>query len=433
MGGFILVKILMHESQGYNFFEAFTFSFALVTVLHFVGSCMQYGIGRIKAVQKWANFALPTDMLAASDSVLGEANCLMVGIVGQVFMDTLNGLNQGRMNMDFCTQFWSEYASIPTAFSWVATGAVLSVQGESGYDWADEAVPLCVLMAGIWQFVGTTFGGHKLLQANGDEKFWKSKEKWETVQYFSKIGVRATTEGWKNDCFCLVKKHELDSCLFERIKPVHEDYMASITEPQPMSGMSTPGKNPESACSKSVRDKILQKRYNSSRRRERMAHWSNLEKKYFVKKVDQLCVAKPHKNWFVTFEVESQNTRQDVSGEKEIFGKHIWQFMTVLIAALTGCYSYLKIAKDIETEEVVQGGLEALKDVSGLAWGVFAVYNIIVLMYYRRSCFNSIYSGWYFTLNILRCKCCKSEEQNLETVFRQKCESESVEYRITRI
>jgi len=88
-----------------------------VTALHFVGSCLQYWIGTMKFVKAWANFALPPDMLAASDSVLLEANCIKVGIVGQVFMDTFNGLNQGRMGMDFCTQFWSEYASLPTAYS----------------------------------------------------------------------------------------------------------------------------------------------------------------------------------------------------------------------------------------------------------------------------------------------------------------------------
>jgi len=134
VGGFLLVQIFMHDSQGYDFYEALSIALGIVIILHYVGSCLQYFIGKIKSVQQWANFALPPDILAASDSVLLEADCITVGIVGQVFMDTFNGLNQGRMDMNFCTQFWSEYASIPTAFSWVATGAVVSVQGESGYE-----------------------------------------------------------------------------------------------------------------------------------------------------------------------------------------------------------------------------------------------------------------------------------------------------------
>merc|ERR1712018_1051767 len=98
-------------NMGVPFIEAMLIAAAYVVVLHFVGSCLQYFIGKIPAIQKWANMNLPTDMLAASDSVLQNANFLTVGIVGQVFMDTANGLNQGRMNMNFCTQFWSEYAS----------------------------------------------------------------------------------------------------------------------------------------------------------------------------------------------------------------------------------------------------------------------------------------------------------------------------------
>jgi len=40
-------------------------------------------------------------MLAASDAVLKEAGCFRVGLIGYVFMDTANGLNQGRINMEF--------------------------------------------------------------------------------------------------------------------------------------------------------------------------------------------------------------------------------------------------------------------------------------------------------------------------------------------
>jgi len=32
-------------------------------------------------------------------------------------------------------------------------------------------------VAATWQFLGTTFGGYKLLSASKDEIFWKNKEK----------------------------------------------------------------------------------------------------------------------------------------------------------------------------------------------------------------------------------------------------------------
>jgi len=117
MGGFLLVKIYMHDRQGHNFSEALLIALAYVTILHFIGSCLQYYIGKVKSLKSWANFSLPPDILAASDSVLIDANCITVGIVGQVFMDTFSGMNQGRMSMGFCTQFWSEYASLPTGYS----------------------------------------------------------------------------------------------------------------------------------------------------------------------------------------------------------------------------------------------------------------------------------------------------------------------------
>jgi len=405
IGGFLLVQLFMNEGRG--FFQAIMIAFAFVTVLHFVGSCLQYWVGKVKSVQQWANFALPPDILAASDSVLLDANCLLVGIVGQVFMDTFSGLNQGRMNMAFCTQFWSEYASLPTAFSWVATGAVVSVQGESGYSWAADAIPICLLMAATWQFIGTTFGGYKLLKANKDEKFWKNKEKWETVQYFSKQGVKATKKGWQNDCFCLAKKNEalLIEPLFDSIGKIHAEYLSKVFK-------------------ESVKlSKKAQIEYNYGRSEARGKHWEDLRRKYFKDKKDgegKLEVKKPDmKEWYVTFVPGDDNTNQDAWREKELFYKITLQMLLVLIAVITGIYSYLSIAKDIETKVAVQDGINVLKGVRTRAWCVFVLYNVVVLVYYWRSFWNSIVSGLHYTLISLRCDCCRvSGNQHLETAFK---------------
>jgi len=273
VGGFLLVKVYMHDSEGYNFGEALLIAMAFVTVLHFVGSCFQYWIGKVKYLKTWANFSLPPDILAASDSVLLDANCITVGIVGQVFMDTFSGLNQGRMDMNFITQFFSEYASLPTGYSWVAFGAVLSVQGLRGYEWATHVLPICLIMAATWQFLGTTVGGYKIVKANKNEKFWKNKEKWETVQYFSRQGVKATKEGWRNDCFCLndkgVNQEDWES-LFDKIEPLNKKYIDTILDPK-----------------MSVREKkITQKTYNHDSLNVRTNHWKKLETLYFVGKID---------------------------------------------------------------------------------------------------------------------------------------------------
>jgi len=42
VGGFLLVKIYMHDKQGLNFSEALLIAMAYVTGLHFIGSCLQY-------------------------------------------------------------------------------------------------------------------------------------------------------------------------------------------------------------------------------------------------------------------------------------------------------------------------------------------------------------------------------------------------------
>ena len=153
--GFLFVTLFV-KIEDMDVPESFLLALAITIVLHFIGSCLQYYVGKIRAVQIWGNKELPPQLLAASDSVLKTANWVKVGIVGQVFMDTANGLNQGRMNMEFCTQFWSEYASIPNAISLVALGTVLAIEGfstelQKKYEWSDEAIPLIIMVAWLWQ------------------------------------------------------------------------------------------------------------------------------------------------------------------------------------------------------------------------------------------------------------------------------------------
>jgi len=409
VGGYLLVKIYMHDSQGYNFSESIIIALAFVTVLHFVGSCLQYWIGKLKTVQAWANFSMPPDILAASDSVLLEANCITVGLVGQVFMDTFSGLNQGRMGMDFCTQFWSEYASLPTGYSWVAVGAVLSVQGAEGYEWATDAIPICLLMAATWQFVGSTFGGYKMLNANGDELFWKNKEKWETVQHFSREGVKVTREGWIKDCFCLnVTDEGIEKSLFDRIRPVHEDYMSKISSPN-----------------QSVKEnKITQKIYNHDRSKLRKEHWEKLKSFYFEEKVPddtKVQIRKEFEDYFLRYEPICDRTNQNAWRQGKLIGIFTLQHFLVSAAITLGMFSYLFIGKDIETEVAVQNGMKVLTDVGSFELSVFAGYNIIVLVYYHHSFVNSLKSGWNSILSVVFCKWCKtSQDQTMETTFRMR-------------
>jgi len=97
------------------------------------------------------------------------------------------------------------------------------------------------------------------------------------------------------------------------------------------------------------------------------------------------------------------------------------QMILVVIALVSGIYSYLAVAKDIETKVAVQEGLGVLKKVSLTAWTVFVVFNLVVLIYYWRSCWDSLLSGARTLTSMLGmlCSCCVSRRnQNLETVFK---------------
>lgn len=87
-GGFLLIYVFVAEGWC-SFWEAWGASVAFVCILHFCGACAQWYIGTWPCVQHYANLAFPAEMLAASDAVLEEANCVKVGIIGFVFMDTM--------------------------------------------------------------------------------------------------------------------------------------------------------------------------------------------------------------------------------------------------------------------------------------------------------------------------------------------------------
>jgi len=261
-------------------------------------------------------------------------------------------------------------------------------------------------MAATWQFLGSTFGGYKLLRANKDECFWKNKEKWETVQHFSVEGARLTKEGWENDCYCLDATVEgIEESLFQKIRPVHEKYMEKILSPK-----------------QSVKEnKITQKIYNYERWTLRKEHWKKLKSIYFQEKshdASELQINQEYKEYFLTYEPICDRTDQNSWRQAKFIYTFTYQHFLVFAAIILGIYSYLVIGKDIETEAAVQHGLEVLKDVGSFQWLVFAVYNITVLVYYHKPLVNSLKSGWNSILSVIFCKwCTASQDQTMETTF----------------
>jgi len=324
-------------------------------------------------------------------------------------MDTFSGLNQGRMGMDFCTQFWSEYASLPTGYSWVACGAVLSVQGVKEFEWATHVLPLCLLMALTWQFLGTTLGAYKILKANANELFWKNREKWETVQHFYKLGVQATKQGWENDCFCLHLKgvacnvEDGMESLFSKIQPTQVNFTNKILSPN---GNVVTVKE----------RKITSKTFKNERSRLRSEHWDKLKEYYFDTELEGTLQVKEkyrNRNYFITFKPLHDRT------DRNDWRKGKYQLLLVLAAMILGYYSYLAIGRVVETEDAVLEGFSVLKDVSLSQWYAFALYNIVVLVYYHTSVMNSIYTSCSFIHSVLFCKWCRaSNNLYLETTFK---------------
>jgi len=199
-GGFILIQVL--DKEGVEFHWGLLISLALITVLHFTGSCAQWIIGKHPAVQLWLNKHAPILLLTASDSVYVGAGIFKTGLIGGVFPDTINGLNQGRMGMNCWIQFWSEWSALPNSTALTIGGALLGSNNSQAYN----ALPLVGLVALIINVVGGIFAMREFSKVFNDEEFWTALEKWTAVHHFLALGYLPTREGWENDCYFLGKR-----------------------------------------------------------------------------------------------------------------------------------------------------------------------------------------------------------------------------------
>ena len=222
-GGFLFVYVFV---SNYNFHISLAWIIGVfsIIILHYCGACAQWFIGSMRVVQFYLNRTLPPELLAASDSVLETAHCGLVGLIGYIFLDTANGLNQGRINMKFWTQLCSEWSSIPNAFAVVSLGATIALPAiypdeyeaiKNGDDddgennnaafkyilvLLDVLIPLLALIAGLVQFSGVTLAARILGKTIDTDDYMMAREKWTAVQFFYNVsGYVPSTEGWKND------------------------------------------------------------------------------------------------------------------------------------------------------------------------------------------------------------------------------------------
>eukprot|EP00486_Rosalina_sp_Unknown_P006071 CAMPEP_0201575646 /NCGR_PEP_ID=MMETSP0190_2-20130828/20970_1 /ASSEMBLY_ACC=CAM_ASM_000263 /TAXON_ID=37353 /ORGANISM="Rosalina sp." /LENGTH=489 /DNA_ID=CAMNT_0048005531 /DNA_START=965 /DNA_END=2434 /DNA_ORIENTATION=- len=420
--GFLFVSLFVNN-EGASIEASYFVALGLTVVLHFSGSCAQYYVGKIPAVQIWANKTLPPEMLAASDSVLKTANWFKVGVVGQVFMDTANGLNQGRMDMPFCTQFWSEYASIPNAIGLVSLGTILAIpsfgdEAQKNYDWAEDAIPLVFMITSLWQMIASSWGAKELLASSGTVPYWTALEKWATIQYFYRKGYVPTHKGWDNDVYQLGKADNDEQSLFDTI----EEYRKTNLDKSHVASTSMDFKKDTRGCAKYCKDlcstpkepdaqrKVIrtQKKLTEMSLELRKTHWERFEMKLeeFVK-TDDLTKVDPEKviaNYF-----------DDAEGWTLVI--HLLLTMGIFATGL-GCYAI--IARNVSLAIAVSQGVAALgsDNVSIYGWICLILFWVLIIMYFHKEYVEHIkdigFSFYYL------CTCGSKGEttnESIETVF----------------
>ena len=414
--GFLMVSLFV-ENNGFTVFQAWASAFGITIILHFSGSCAQYYCGKIRAVQIWGNRTLPPEMLAASDSVLKHANFFQVGIVGQVFMDTANGLNQGRMNMKFCTQFWSEWASIPSAFSLVSLGAVLAIPSfdhgiNEQYKWAEDALPLIAMMASIWQGIASSWGAKELLSSTKTTKYWTALEKWNIIQYFYSKGYVPTKEGWKEDVYQLStsKDNNLPS-MFELLKTAHDKKNTNDDSKESRIRLKSIKDTCKSMCSKPEDPLAIRREIQNQRKASeeaellRQQHYTRIEG-ILPDLVDKKLLTK------INIEPKTVGIFEDYNSNS----MYILHGIIVLLIFGCGIASYLFVAWPIGISDAVQIGIKVLgpSNVKIYGWISFILFWILVCNYYCKEIitnFRTCGSGIIFVFT-----CCKIDKA-WETVF----------------
>eukprot|EP01083_Nonionella_stella_P101673 288431_1 len=379
-GGFVFIQLLSDPNQGpnYNFFISWGIAIVAVCVLHFTGACTQWWLGTWPCIQIWANKTLPIEMLAASDAVLRDAGVVKVGLVGYIFMDTANGLNQGRINMDFWIQLFSEWTSIPNALGLVSLGATIAAQALEldDMDWTIIAVPLFILFSTLIQTAGGTFGARAMGDSTDSVKYWTSREKWTMFQFFQSEGYSPTRDGWNEDCFNLSKSNEahsdqFETQLFEMVAPLHCKYIESR----------------EKAKDSAERLKIFEQ-YRDDLTRVREIHYKNFDevKDEYVKQ-----------GWLLYEEPQSTSTGYFSVGPDDIEDLPRWKVQ--LWAILCGCatfafwVSFYGIYLQSSLQLAVKDGIGTLNNVDLFGWASCITFAAIVSFVYHIEIYSTCTSG----------------------------------------
>jgi len=398
-GGFLIVMVLIrNNSEFWSFFSATAVAIIMVVALHYTGACLQWMMGKLPFAQQWMNRAFPIEMLATSDAVLGDANWFKVGLVGFVFMDTANGLNQGRMEMEFWTQLFSEWGAFPNGLCLVSFGATLALNGLScdedrtsgclngNFAWTSQAIPLLFIMTGMTQFLGTSLGVGALAGSLDTDKYIMSREKWYIVHRMMGVGYIPTKKGWNEDIYELAKTDN----------PARKPYF-------------------EKACN--LQHKWLKYRKNCKSAAdvteavEKFKHegWIPLRykdhMKYLLKKTIEL--ERKESELFSQLFRKKEKTDlikvgmwDDVETNKS---KKIMQGSVVIVLTISFYLGMFGFYMNLDLEDAVKLGLDFLWDIDDLYWYSAGVFVLFSCIYYLDSVMKSFFGLFRGIIYFITC------------------------------
>jgi len=390
-GGFVMIQILMKQEL-LGFYVSWLIAYFSICILHFMGACAQWFMGMQPCVQAWGNASLPIPMLAASDAVLKEANWFRVGLIGTVFMDTANGLNQGRINMEFWTQLFSEWVCFPNAIPLVSVGATVAVSDINSLNWTRMALPVLLLLASVWQMMGSTFGANAMGSSTDTAKYWQSREKWTLTQFFNRVGYTVTQLGWKNDVYQLAKtdqevysKGGNELCLYSKISKIHTVYL----------------KDRDSL--ETEQDRLARyQEYNDEITTIREEHIQNI-------KINLESATKA--DWLIFKEINA-DTMSWFNREENLK----WKIAIIFVLDICFLVSIYGIYNEIEMQEAVVKGLKLVCKIRPWAWVGFFLFIFLQIVYHNVSILSGLKSmGSMFRWILAGCKFDKRVETKFDT------------------
>jgi len=411
-GGYFILSVLIEDSESLTWTlwrRALFIAIISIVALHYIGSSVQYIIGKQPFAQQWMNRTFAIEMLASSDAILGDTNWFKLGLVG--FTIPANGFNQGRVQMEFWTQFWSEWHAWPTCIFFVAFGAILAIKDgrvcekdeeaelckDSMSSWATQIIPMLLITPILIKILGSSIGANIVACSRHTDKYIMAREKWHIVHTLMKVGFVPTKTGWKEDVYELAsstKNGQLS--YFERACNLQHQWLEI-----------------EKSCSA---DELAEKLEEFKWRK-----WIPLRYqdhiKYLLRKVVYM-----EKNDEDKFKVRFQKTVEKNLGQKpgmwqDVY-KNKWKkiFQSILVIILVVCFYFcifgFYLALDLE--ELSSQGLGFLSKIEAHYWISAGMFFICSCIYYWNALKKTLLGTLDGLLHFIRC--CHVNP-NMETTF----------------